>query len=470
MSTELKPGEKVTGKIIVFGKMLTTSSLLIGLGKGEEFDAEVIINEEGKPYIPASSFAGMFRHYFYNLIEVNEDECRYAELFFGSESQKNKNPDSYQSHFAIEDCLLANGSSISLRDGVRINPKTGTAEKKSKYIYQVLDEGAEFNFRAEITLRDNFPKDYFLEILKFLSDEGDNEKLRLGALTSFGFGKWKWQAYKVYLFRFPDQKEEWFKYQSSRFTDEILPKELELAGYTGLRKKDKRIFSICAEFEIKSSLIVGHYGINPNEPDKTHLKSKDKAVLPGKSIKGALRHRALKILQTLGMRPENADNFLNQLMGFVNESDEDNKQKSRLLVEETIIEGAEENISQPRNKIDRFTGGTMKGSLFESQPLFHQREKFCLKLSVDSYTESEAGLLLLLLKDLWTEDLPIGGEKNIGRGMLKGISAKISLHKDIPEKIEISNGDKEHLKISPARGQKTLEDCVGELNQLIDRN
>jgi len=44
--------------------------------------------------------------------------------------------------------------------------------------------------------------------------------------------------------------------------------------------------------------------------------------------------------------------------------------------------------------------------------------------------DAEVGLLLLILKDLWTEDLPIGGEKNVGRGLLKGKRLVIS-YKDL---------------------------------------
>ena len=38
----------------------------------------------------------------------------------------------------------------------------------------------------------------------------------------------------------------------------------------------------------------------------------------------------------------------------------------------------------------------------------------------DIRKDSEIGLLLLLLKDLWTGDLPLGGESSVGRGRLTG--------------------------------------------------
>ena len=41
--------------------------------------------------------------------------------------------------------------------------------------------------------------------------------------------------------------------------------------------------------------------------------------------------------------------------------------------------------------------------------------------------EAAFGLMLLVLKDLWTGDLSIGGEKAIGRGVFNGIFADLVL-------------------------------------------
>jgi len=83
-----------------------------------------------------------------------------------------------------------------------------------------------------------------------------------------------------------------------------------------------------------------------------------------------------------------------------------------------------------RIKIDRFTGGTIKTALFNTMPLWsnnEQNKSVTINMDVIKYNPWEAGLMLQVLKDLWCEDLPIGGEKNVGRGILKGICAKIFL-------------------------------------------
>jgi hypothetical protein len=77
----------------------------------------------------------------------------------------------------------------------------------------------------------------------------------------------------------------------------------------------------------------------------------------------------------------------------------------------------------------------------------------------------EIGLLLLLLKDLWTGDLPIGGESSIGRGRLQGIDAKI-YYEGNTWQIQ----GKEKLEFIPKSIQEKLESYIQELLQKIEVN
>ena len=78
-------------------------------------------------------------------------------------------------------------------------------------------------------------------------------------------------------------------------------------------------------------------------------------------------------------------------------------------------------------KIDRFTGGSYPGALFNQQPLFGtDKTQVTVRLKVENPTGADVGLLLLLLKDLWTKDLPLGGEASVGRGRLAGRSATLT--------------------------------------------
>ena len=196
--------------------------------------------------------------------------------------------------------------------------------------------------------------------------------------------------------------------------------------YSNIIEVDKANFTIEAALELKNSFIVRSYTADPKEPDAVNIRSRDKNILPGTSLKGAIRARVDRIIKTLeGM----GTNIVNDLFGYVY-VDEHNKskKKGRVIVEEAVLPSLPSEI-QTRIKIDRFTGGTIESALFETKPLFSDRDEgktVFVKITIEDYTEYEAGLMLLVLKDLWTGDLAVGGEKGIGRGVFEGIEAKIS--------------------------------------------
>ncbi|MGQ9815302.1 MAG: hypothetical protein ACUVR3_09155, partial [Candidatus Roseilinea sp.] len=75
--------------------------------------------------------------------------------------------------------------------------------------------------------------------------------------------------------------------------------------------------------------------------------------------------------------------------------------------------------------------------------------------------QSEIGLLLLLLKDLWTGDLPLGGESSVGRGRLKGVQAVISG----PHGVWEIRAEKDALKFNDPQAKAAMEACVAAFYQ-----
>jgi len=73
-------------------------------------------------------------------------------------------------------------------------------------------------------------------------------------------------------------------------------------------------------------------------------------------------------------------------------------------------------------------------------------------LSLRNPTPAEIGLLLLVLKDVWTGDLSFGGEGGVGRGRLLGRQAQLSyagktwtLTRD-GDQVRVSGGPREELE------------------------
>lgn len=413
----MNSNNNITGKIVIQGDIETFSPLHIGCGFGERSDLDVLLDSEGKPFIPATSLIGILQH---AISSENPDFNENAKLFWGFTDDKIGK----QSAVKCSDLTAKSKTMCAIRDGIKIDNRTGIVEHTGKYDYEILESGAKFSLNMEMEYNqssENFVKNMAATIFTILA----NGKLRIGAKTNSGFGAIKLlkDKAKVYLFDFSDKKDvyHWLVQDFSN-KKAINPGEIG----AGFEIADSR-FCIDASFELKSSIIIRSYPVEPEMPDAVHIHSNNNPVLTGTSIKGAVRARAERIVKTLGK----SDEFVKTLFGYVDKDKTRRAKKGKVRVNEFIMPKFVSEI-QNRIKIDRFTGGTIESALFDSMPLFVDDSKKVIKIIIDvpNCSESEAGLLLLVLKDLWTGDLALGGEKNVGRGVFKGIKALIEWNKD----------------------------------------
>jgi len=150
----------------------------------------------------------------------------------------------------------------------------------------------------------------------------------------------------------------------------------------------------------------------------------------GSSIRGALRSRAERIVRTLGA--ETWDSVQYRTESDTN-AEEANDPATRLfgstaaagyvIVPDTVADGA-----RPKTfdflAIDRFTGGGQDKLKFDVQALTGGN----LDVTVDlaSHEPDLVGLLLLLLLDIATGDLPLGSRTRRGFGTMRGQRLTIS--------------------------------------------
>ncbi|MCH7974160.1 MAG: hypothetical protein IH949_09790 [Bacteroidetes bacterium] len=450
----------IQGRIILKGKIELKSPLLIGSGEDNSTDMDVLVDENGQPYIPATSFFGILRHhlsdgnYKFSLKEKDALE----DIFGFSEEEKSKG-----SSFICSDLFLdVPENKIVVRDGIKINNKTGIVEKGAKFDYQVIEKGARFNLNIEAEYTDNGSKETVKKLLLTIKDSLTVGDIRIGAKTNNGLGKITLlDDYKIFDYDFSDIDNviAWL------LTNDITPLVIKETDKGFLPSKN--VFLIDAYFKLKTSLIQRSYTDEPSAPDSVHIQSKGENVLTGSGTKGAIRARAVRILNTLNENDEaRTREIIDELFGAVkksknssdNDGDSSKNKKGNLLIEENKISAVVAAI-QSRIKIDRFTGGTIKAALFDSMPLFSDSEEINLNdkairitMEIKKYEDYEAGLMLLILKDIWTGDLAIGGEKGIGRGVFEGMSADIT-GKDISLTITNDNLQLEQL-------QKKYVDCL----------
>jgi len=434
-------------RVIFSGLIKNISPLIIGSGDGSEADSDVLKDYKGIPYVSGSSFAGVLRHHF----EKHYNDCFNIEKFFG---YSNDAESGHGSKIIFSDIKLNSMANINIqiRDGIKINNR-GITEDKAKFDYEVIEPSAEFNFKIEISSDNKSDdKNELLKIISVIKRDIEKNRIKIGAKTNLGFGKIQFTKESLSCYDLQNKSDiiKWLKKEDNLFTE----------AYPEPFKFNYDDFNIEFYFAIKDSLIVRHYSTDPQSPDAEHFKSGGSFIIPGTSLKGAIRARGEKILNTLNI--DNKSKLIKYFFGDSQTNNNENKNKnnkknsgsvpSRLQVSEVIIEQNAETAIQQRIKIDRFTDATINGALFDSMPLFIKDEKKLniLTMIIKEPINAEIGLLLLIIKDLWTEDLPIGGEKNIGRGLLKGKKAIISykdLNITIPEDISsMSQDDRKKLQ------------------------
>jgi CRISPR/Cas system CSM-associated protein Csm3 (group 7 of RAMP superfamily) len=458
--------EKIIEKYMLMGEIQTLSPLHIGSGDDERSDMDILLDRDNKPFIPATSFIGVLRQM---ILPESNDFWGFVIKKNNTDKRQGRQINARQSRVHCSDLICAKDAKfeIVIRDGICINHTTGIVEKEGKFTYEVLSPGARFTLKMafDVTSAESqFTKQMIATIVDVLKnhtiqkDGTCRKSMQLGAKTNNGLGKFRLKEHKLYRFDFI-QKPHVFRWITQTYHKDQRVNVVDLGQTLSVKTIP---FIIKAHFHLKHSIIIRSYSVAPEMPDATHLKSGDDWVLSGSSIKGAIRSRAERILNTLNVSAIT----INHLFGFVPKRDDAKKgqikaKKGCVQVSETILPKFVSEL-QTRIKIDRLTGGTIDTALFDTMPVFSDmtdKEVIITIYLTDKIDQWKAcaGLLLLVLKDLWTGDLAIGGEKNIGRGTLKGTSASIMYE---GRNIHIN----QDFKPENLEDQRDLENLVSALN------
>lgn len=140
-----------------------------------------------------------------------------------------------------------------------------------------------------------------------------------------------------------------------------------------------------------------------------NLTENGRPVLPGSSIKGAVRARAEQIAAALGLSKGRTEALFGRGAGA-----EDNGLPGQVFFEDGVItQPQKKQIS--RIRINRFTGGVIRGGLFTEEPLRCDLE---LRISAPD-APADCGLLLYALRDLGAGLYNLGSGGAIGRGYVQ---------------------------------------------------
>lgn len=463
---------EIVERVLIQGDLTLETPTCFGTGNFEGLiDIPLALDPlEGKALLTGASLAGALRSYLrerelgYGKKDVGSKNSLYLALFGSQEDDEGE-----QSYLIVHDSL-GKVPQVELRDGVKINPKTRTAEDRHKFDYELIEAGTTFQIKMELLLpKDNRKRQKLITALTICLQGLERGEIVLGFRKRRGFGSCRVKEWNVcrYNLTTPEGLIGWLKMDKG---EEKNGRDiLTLLDINELELLDKRcIFQMDATFSLDGSLIIRSGYDEVDAPDTVHLHSKRNGksvpVLSGTSLAGALRARALRITNTvqnsttIKNENETVSEIINKLFGPEIETSEDKAFASQLITTETEIV-TPLNLVQQRVKIDRFTGNSFPTALFDEQPVFEQKDtKVKLKVQIQNPENAQIGLLLLILKDLWTSDLPLGGEASIGRGRLVGQEAELSyktersnnyqtwkIKQKMDKKIEVV-GDREKLE------------------------
>jgi len=427
---------------VITGEMILATAAHFG-GEGERLADMTLLRDpldEVTPLLPGTSIAGALRSHLADVLGgYFSDEDKAVPTLFGA-SRKNEE-DGEQSPLIVFDSLgKLPGKKIEIRDGVSINPKTGTAKSHMKFDIEVLPAGTVFPVRVELIVEKIAEEADLLGLLTKAVSGLSNGDISLGMRRSRGLGSVKvrnWKAKRFDLIN-PDG---WVSLLTSDHVNPIVnetpyesPVDALQSAYPALRleeppddKRERMVIEL--QLQLAGELLVRSPGYDPAAPDAVHLHSAGKPVLPGTSLAGAMRAQALKIARCVRESQGDGDEWIDQLFGphfDKNQvSDSQKPRASRLRVSENYFSNGDAHC-RTRIAIDRFTGGVVQGALLDEQ--VHTGGELTIKLELRGPTDAETGLLLLLLKDFLSGEIPVGGSASVGRGVFRG-TAKLFLNK-----------------------------------------
>lgn len=410
-------------KIYYYIRFKLESPLSVGNGDDNLTDHDCIRNSNGDLFIPATSIAGVFSHY------LNEEQ---RNLF-----APKSNNEYLQSPYFISDAILTSSNvNMSIRDGVKLT-ENKTAEKSAKYNFEVIETGAEFDFRIELTIRDGDNADKMKEIVDFLLNGFNSGEIVLGLKSKRGYGKVSLiRVYKKSFDNDIDSLLKFNKYNVKNYDEYILKQE----------NLNKNFDYLEVELEQIGGLSIRRYSSKAGEADFEHIKSSGTPVIPGTSWAGLIRSQVQRYVNLI----ENQFNTkldVNLDHWFGREKQKNSEAvASNIIIEESIIENSKE-ITLTRNKIDRFSGGASDRALFTEKAVFNGTTKLGIKikkgitykdneLQEDSTKSTEyskvennskiVGLIALVLKDIDNGLIALGGQTSVGRGIFKIQSCKLN--------------------------------------------
>lgn len=449
---------KIIERIRVKGELVAQSPLHVGgLGGDPTVDLALAVDGQGRYYIPGTSLAGSLR------ASMNEGNSNPDITDLWGPKMRRGAEQGHASFLTLSDAPIAGDVSVEIRDGVGIDRFSGTAAEQVKFDRAVLPRGTKIPFMLRLDVAEKHLSTHPVLLAQLLETLNEGE-IQIGAARTRGLGRVKLENLKI-------RKEE------LSTPEGILT---ALTQNSGTNTKLETLLGTTRSsqgFFPKLSIRVDWQPIGPVMvkaeteglavdilPLTTLVGDQVTFVLPGSSIKGALRSQAERIMRTLLSQTDfqegKGNEFIKQLdlelvrklFGFANQ----NKRHSQggfagclsvadcyaqlrmsyrqwaAIRDSTEVSPLQTALSRAalgetqqafHIAIDRWTGGAADGFLYSNlEPIGFDWDPIRLILDLGRLeNENYVGLtlLLLVLRDLSSGRIPLGYGTNRGMGSIK---------------------------------------------------
>lgn len=447
-----------------------TQPLRVGSVSGDT--EEVLVHPtDGNPFIQASSISGVFRSYCDEVYGGKWTDSIFGKRIFEEEI----NSYEYAGRVRFTDGIFSDIKKVKLelRPRVSIDPELGVVLKNAQELGQkfnmaYIGAGAEFSFSIYLY------NDQGQEKIESVFQAINAGVIQLGGQKSNGCGYFKITKLlrKVFYLSGKENNEDrklWFEEDNleSNQYDEITS---QMGVYSGKQDAYDIIVDACTENELLvKSIAVEDAG--EDAPNSKNIRNGQKEyIIPGSSLKGAIRSQAEKVASYLAKQygwKNDAENEVNTIDSVIENAFGSKKgvkqnvgnqaKRGNLYFFDTVVGNKEENdtrLLSHRIHIDKFTGGVINGGLFSEKNV---AGKLKLHIVIRNWkannAEQSCGLLLLTLRDLAIGAFTVGSGYSVGKGVIQ------------VEKVTVTeNGDQENCTVIDFSNN-----CIQDEKQIISR-
>jgi len=455
--------------------ILIEASTPLNISSGEKnilTDSVIITDANGLPMIAGTSITGVLRSgilidsklkdAIFGFQEEKRDDGLGSRIIVSNGHFVGKHSKTIEGLDKIDwnDDFYRKFKYLPIRQHTKISDK-GAAEDYGKFDEQVVYKGTRFRFELEL-IGNSDDDNNWNKILNHLN----NADFRIGGGSRKGFGEIKIIDIKHRCFDLKLELDKYLEKTSSlnnlsHLTNFTLNKENNLTNWVQYKLKiepeDLWLFSSGLSDDEADIIPVYEDEIQWKDNESPEFTKDKRLLIPASSIKGAISHRTAyyhnKLCKKFAdklLKNQREDiiceknDAVKALFGYALDNDRDKNQcdnkdqekcdnknkgqRGNVIFSDFFMETKESLKILNHVTIDRFTGGTIDGALFDEKVVNDAQEitfTFSVLRSVlQDNTIKES--LELTLNDICSGMLPLGGGVMRGHGCFKGQWEKIN--------------------------------------------